>query len=186
MKSRTWISLSVIALLTALTIPAQLAAQENQVQQPKRQSYKLIDLGTLGGPNSQVNGSAPPMINNAGVVGPSGAIDAIDWEEWVRAIQVNLLGSVLMSRAVLPHFKTLGRGKIIQLSGGGATNPLPGLSAYATSKAAVIRFVETLAEETRANHIDVNAIAPGALNTRMLDEFLAAGPARITFSSQGS
>jgi NAD(P)-dependent dehydrogenase (short-subunit alcohol dehydrogenase family) len=50
------------------------------------------------------------------------------------------------------------------------------LSAYAASKAAVIRFIETLAEETRAYHIDVNAVAPGALNTRMLDEFLAAGP----------
>ncbi len=119
------------------------------------------------------------LVNNAGVAGPCGAIDAIDWEEWIRAIQINLLGSVLLSRAILPHFKKLARGKIIQLSGGGATNPLPGLSAYATSKAAVIRFVETLAEETRANHIDVNAIAPGALNTRMLDEFLAAGPDRI-------
>ncbi|MEO7208688.1 MAG: SDR family oxidoreductase [Steroidobacteraceae bacterium] len=119
------------------------------------------------------------LVNNAGIVGPSGAIDDIDWEEWVRAIQINLLGSVLLSRAILPHFKKVARGKIIQLSGGGATNPLPGLSAYATSKAAVIRFMETLAEETRANHIDVNAIAPGALNTRMLDEFLAAGPERI-------
>jgi NAD(P)-dependent dehydrogenase (short-subunit alcohol dehydrogenase family) len=53
------------------------------------------------------------------------------------------------------------------------------LSAYAASKAAVIRFMETLAEETRQHHIDVNAIAPGALNTRLLDEFLAAGPAKI-------
>jgi NAD(P)-dependent dehydrogenase (short-subunit alcohol dehydrogenase family) len=80
---------------------------------------------------------------------------------------------------ISPHFKKAARGKIIQLSGGGATSPLPGLSAYAASKAAVIRFVETLAEETRPHHIDVNAIAPGALNTRMLDEFLAAGPERI-------
>jgi NAD(P)-dependent dehydrogenase (short-subunit alcohol dehydrogenase family) len=119
------------------------------------------------------------LVNNAGVAGPSGAIENIDWEEWIRAIEINLLGSVLLSRAILPHLKKAGRGKIIQLSGGGATNPLPGLSAYAASKAAVIRFVETLAEETRVHHIDVNAIAPGALNTRMLDEFLAAGPERI-------
>ena len=119
------------------------------------------------------------LVNNAGIAGPSGAIEDIDWEEWMHAIQINLLGSVLLCRAILPHFKSLARGKIIQLSGGGATNPLPGLSAYATSKAAVIRFMETLAEETRANHIDVNAIAPGALNTRMLDEFLAAGPDRV-------
>jgi NAD(P)-dependent dehydrogenase (short-subunit alcohol dehydrogenase family) len=50
------------------------------------------------------------------------------------------------------------------------------LSAYAASKAAVVRFIETLAHETRAWHIDVNAIAPGALDTRMLDEILSAGP----------
>jgi NAD(P)-dependent dehydrogenase (short-subunit alcohol dehydrogenase family) len=116
------------------------------------------------------------VVNNAGIAGPCGAIESVDWEEWIRALEINLLGSVLLSRAIVPHFKQSARGKIIQLSGGGATNPLPGLSAYAASKAAVIRFVETLAEETRQYHIDVNAIAPGALNTRMLDEFLAAGP----------
>jgi NAD(P)-dependent dehydrogenase (short-subunit alcohol dehydrogenase family) len=119
------------------------------------------------------------VVNNAGIAGPSGAIERVDWEEWIHTIEINLLGSVLLSRAILPHFKQAARGKIIQLSGGGATNPLPMLSAYAASKAAVIRFVETLAEETRQHHIDVNAIAPGALNTRMLDEFLAAGPEAI-------
>ena len=67
-------------------------------------------------------------------------------------------------------------GKIVQLSGGGATNPLPRISAYAASKAAIVRFAETLAEEVREDGIDVNAIAPGALNTRLLDEVLAAGP----------
>jgi NAD(P)-dependent dehydrogenase (short-subunit alcohol dehydrogenase family) len=72
-----------------------------------------------------------------------------------------------------------GYGKIVQLSGGGATNPLPGLSAYAASKAAVVRFAETLAEELRERHVDVNAVAPGALNTRMLDEVLAAGPQKV-------
>ncbi|HEX5000045.1 MAG TPA: SDR family oxidoreductase, partial [Terriglobia bacterium] len=70
-------------------------------------------------------------------------------------------------------------GKIIQLSGGGATNPLPRISAYAASKAAVVRLAETLAEELRDSHVDVNAIAPGALNTRLLDEVLEAGPAKV-------
>jgi NAD(P)-dependent dehydrogenase (short-subunit alcohol dehydrogenase family) len=140
---------------------------------------KLEDVTALVDGALREFGRLDILVNNAGVTGPGGAIDNIDWREWVRAIEINLLGSVLVSRAVLPHFKKAARGKIIQLSGGGATNPLPGLSAYAASKAAVIRFVETLAEETRPHHIDVNAIAPGALNTRMLDEFLAAGPERI-------
>jgi NAD(P)-dependent dehydrogenase (short-subunit alcohol dehydrogenase family) len=119
------------------------------------------------------------LVNNAAVAGPCGAIESVDWDEWVRAIAINLLGPVLLSRAVLPHFKQAGYGKIIQLSGGGATSPLPNLSAYAASKAAIIRFVETLAEETRQHHIGVNAIAPGALDTRMLDEFIAAGPEKL-------
>ncbi len=119
------------------------------------------------------------LVSNAGVLGPSGAIESTDWDAWVHALEINLLGPVLLSRAVLPHFKKANYGKIIQLSGGGATNPLPNLSAYAVSKAAVVRFVETLAEETRANHIDVNAIAPGSLNTRLLDELIAAGPGKL-------
>lgn len=124
-------------------------------------------------------GGCDILVNNAGVYGPKGAILDVDWTEWVRALEINLLGSVLMCRAVLPHFKALRRGKIVQVSGGGATNPLPMLSAYAVSKTAVIRFMETLAEEVREFRIDVNAIAPGPLNTRMLDEVLAAGPERV-------
>lgn len=69
--------------------------------------------------------------------------------------------------------------KIIILSGGGATNPLPNISAYAASKAAVIRLMETLAEELKTFRVDVNAIAPGALATRLVDEVLAAGPEKV-------
>ena len=71
------------------------------------------------------------------------------------------------------------RGKVVQLSGGGATSPLPGLSAYAASKAAVVRFAETLALELEDDGVDVTAVAPGALNTRMLDEVIAAGPEAV-------
>ena len=119
------------------------------------------------------------LVNNAGVYGPKGEIESVDWEEWVAALQINVLGSVLMSRAVLPHFKKQRYGKVIQLSGGGATNPMPRISAYAVTKAAIVRFAETLAEEVRGTGIDVNAIAPGALNTRMLDEILDAGPDKV-------
>jgi NAD(P)-dependent dehydrogenase (short-subunit alcohol dehydrogenase family) len=116
------------------------------------------------------------LVNNAGVYGPLGSIDRVDWAEWMRAVEINLFGSVLMARALTPHFKACNNGKIIQLSGAGATKPLPNISAYAASKAAVVRFAETLAEELRPHHVDVNAVAPGALNTRMLDDVLASGP----------
>jgi NAD(P)-dependent dehydrogenase (short-subunit alcohol dehydrogenase family) len=119
------------------------------------------------------------LVSNAGVYGPKGTIEQTDWSEWVQAVEINLFGSVLLARAVVPHLRQRGYGKVIQLSGGGATSPLPGLSAYAASKAAVVRFAETLAGELREHHVDVNALAPGALNTRMLDEVLQAGPARV-------
>lgn len=119
------------------------------------------------------------LVSNAGVQGPKGALEAVDWREWVRTIEINLLGSVLVARSLIEHFKQRGYGKIVQLSGGGATAPMPSLSAYAASKSAVVRFAETLAVELRGHGVDVNALAPGALNTRMLDEVLEAGPHRI-------
>jgi NAD(P)-dependent dehydrogenase (short-subunit alcohol dehydrogenase family) len=119
------------------------------------------------------------LVNNAGIYGPMGPIENVDWGQWIKAIEINLFGSILMCRAVLPTMKKQQKGKIIQISGGGATNPMPNISAYAASKAAIVRFAETLAEEVREYNIDVNAIAPGALNSRMLDEVLAAGPERV-------
>ena len=116
------------------------------------------------------------LVNNAGIYGPKGPTDSVDWAQWVQAINVNLLGSVQMCRAVITHMKRQGYGKIVQLSGGGATNPLPNLSSYAVSKAGIVRFIETLAIEAAEYAIEANAIAPGALNTRMLDEVLASGP----------
>ncbi len=119
------------------------------------------------------------LVNNAGVYGPFGLIEDNDWSEWVKAIEINLFGTVLMCRAFLPHMRAAKYGKIVNLSGGGATAPLPRISSYAASKAAVVRFTETLAEETRGAGIDVNAIAPGALNTRLMDDLLAAGPEKV-------
>ena len=133
----------------------------------------LVDetIATLGGYHI--------LVNNAGIYGPKGELEQTNWAEWVRTIEINVFGSILMCRASLAYFKAQNYGKIIQLSGGGATNPLPMISAYAASKAAIVRFSETLAEEVRGKGIDVNAIAPGALNTQMLEEVLAAGPEKV-------
>jgi 3-oxoacyl-[acyl-carrier protein] reductase len=119
------------------------------------------------------------LVNNAGVYGPMGRIEEVDWREWVQAVEVNLFGTVLMTREVIPHLRAQGYGKIINLSGGGATAPLPGISAYAASKVAVVRLTETFAEELRDARVDVNVIAPGALNTRLLEQVLAAGPEKV-------
>jgi len=124
-------------------------------------------------------GSVQALVLNAGVYGPMGPTATVDLNEWRRAVDINLFGVLLPCRAFVPHFKEQGGGKIVVLSGGGATNPMPNVSAYAASKAAVIRLMETLAEELKPFHVDVNAIAPGALATRLVDEVLAAGPEKV-------
>jgi len=124
-------------------------------------------------------GAIHALVLNAGIYGPMGAMESVSLDEWRRAMDINLYGALLPCRALIPHFKKARRGKIIVLSGGGATNPLPNISAYAASKAAVIRLMETLAEELKEFHVDVNAIAPGALATRLVDEVLAAGPQKV-------
>jgi NAD(P)-dependent dehydrogenase (short-subunit alcohol dehydrogenase family) len=116
------------------------------------------------------------LVNSAGIYGPIGRVEEVDWDAWVRAVEINLFGTVLMCRAVIPLMRERRYGKIINISGGGATAPLPRFSAYAAAKAAVVRLTETFAEELRDRGVSVNAIAPGALNTRLLDEVLAAGP----------
>ena len=119
------------------------------------------------------------LVNCAGVLGPMGALDEVNFEQWIQTIQINLIGTAQLCRAVLPHFRRQHYGKIINFSGGGATAPRPRFSAYAASKAAVVRFTENLAEELKGTGIDVNAIAPGAVNTRMLQEVLEATPEQV-------
>ena len=119
------------------------------------------------------------VVNAAGILGPKGLLDEVDVEEWIATVQVNLIGTMLVCRAVLPHFRARQYGKIVNFSGGGATSPRPRFGAYAASKAAVVRFTENLAHELEGTGIWVNAVAPGAVNTPMLDEVIAAGPAKV-------
>jgi len=122
-------------------------------------------------------GKVDVLVNNAGILGPVGPVVDNDVEEWIRTININLIGTFLCTKMVLPIMIERRRGKIINLSGGGATGPRPRFSAYAASKAAVVRFTETLAEEVKEFNIQVNAIAPGALSTRMHNQVLAVGEA---------
>jgi NAD(P)-dependent dehydrogenase (short-subunit alcohol dehydrogenase family) len=122
-----------------------------------------------------VSGRVDVLVNCAGVHGPIGPVADADPDDWVEAVQVNLCGSFYLCRALLPGMIARRQGKIILLAGGGATSPLPFLTAYAASKAAVVRFAETLAEEVKGYNIQVNAIAPGLVDTRLQDGILAAG-----------
>ena len=102
------------------------------------------------------------VVNCTGAVGPIGPLETLDIREWIRAIDINLFGSVHLAQAVLPAMKERGRGKILFFSGGGAAYGRPFFSSYSSSKAALVRFTESLGQELKSNNIQVNAIAPGA------------------------
>ena len=84
-------------------------------------------------------GKVDILVNNAGIYGPKGHIEKVNWDEWKETIQINLYGSILMCKNILPHFKKRNTGKIIQISGGGATSPLPFISSYALSNFSGLR-----------------------------------------------
>lgn len=116
------------------------------------------------------------VVNNAGIYGPIGPTEDVALADWTQAWQVNVTGTLLVCQHAVRAMKPRRAGKIITISGGGATNPMPRFAAYAATKAAVVRLTETLAEEYRGDRIDVNAVAPGALRTRLTQQVLDAGP----------
>jgi NAD(P)-dependent dehydrogenase (short-subunit alcohol dehydrogenase family) len=120
-------------------------------------------------------GNLDVLVNNAGIYGPLGPIEDNEWSKWVKAIEVNLIGSAYVMRKSIEVMKRQNSGKIIQLSGGGATQPHPNASSYAASKAAVVRLAETLALEVAVFGIEINSIAPGAMNTRLFEQVIEAG-----------
>lgn len=120
-------------------------------------------------------GSVDALICAAAVQGPIGPLIDTDPRAWMDAVETNLFGVVNACRAVLPGMIARRRGKIIVLGGGGGANARPNFTAYAASKAAGARFVESLAEEVREHNIQVNTMAPGGTFTNMTDEILRAG-----------
>lgn len=119
------------------------------------------------------------LVNNAAIHGPLGPLWENDFSMWQQVIQVDLLAPVALCRAFVPWMRETGGGSIINLSGGGATGPRANFSAYATAKASLVRFSETLAEETKPFGIRVNCIAPGAMKTAMLGEILQKGTGAV-------
>jgi NAD(P)-dependent dehydrogenase (short-subunit alcohol dehydrogenase family) len=107
------------------------------------------------------------LINCAGILGPVANLEDSELSAWEQTISVNLMGTVSCCKAAIPFLRKNKRSKIINFAGGGAAFPRVYHSAYASSKAAVVRFTETLAADFQHDKlkIDVNSIAPGVYNT---------------------
>jgi NAD(P)-dependent dehydrogenase (short-subunit alcohol dehydrogenase family) len=122
-----------------------------------------------------VFGGVHVLIAAAAIQGPIGPLLDVKPRAWAETVETNLIGVMHACRAVLPQMIDRRQGKILVLGGGGAASSRPRFSAYAASKAAVVRFVETFAEEVRDHNVQVNCMAPGATYTHMTDEILHSG-----------
>jgi len=145
----------------ALAIPAD-------VSDPA--AVDLMVLQTL-----RASGRIDLLINNAGVLAPIGMTWEVPPFVWQRNVNVNLGGVFLCAHAVLPHMLNQEpqgglRGKIINVSSGAATHPVPGWSAYCAAKAGVDQFTRVLAAEVEPYGITINSAYPGVMNTQMQTE----------------
>jgi NAD(P)-dependent dehydrogenase (short-subunit alcohol dehydrogenase family) len=118
------------------------------------------------------------VIHCAAILGPIGVFDAVNSDDWMAAVRTNLFGAYLVAKNAVPLMRAERRPRIIMLSGGGAFDPMPRVSAYGVSKAAIVRLVETLAVELAPRNIAVNAVAPGFVATEIHQATLAAGRER--------
>lgn len=120
------------------------------------------------------------LICCAGIQGPLGPAMKLKSAAWNESLHINLFGTFNTLLALYEPLLLAGRrAKVICFSGGGSTGPRPFFTPYAVAKAGVVRMVENLAHEWSGLPIDINAIAPGAVNTRMTEEVIAAGPAVV-------
>ena len=103
------------------------------------------------------------LVNNAGIHGPTGPLHENDVAGWIRTVEVNLIGVYLCCRSVIPVMVAQNRGKIVNLSGGVRRNA----SAYGASKIGVVSLTEILAMELESSNVQVNALGPGLVHTRM-------------------
>lgn len=141
----------------------------------------VADVANFGPLNTAVRkiiskyGQVDVLVNVAGVLGTIGQFHTNPSELWEKVIKVNLFGTANMCRLVLPYMLNRHAGKIVNFAGGGAVQPFVNFSAYATSKAAVVRLTENLAKEYQKFNIQINSVSPGLINTLMLDSALKAG-----------
>ncbi len=133
-------------------------------------------------------GGVDALIANAAIQGPLGPFVENRPAAWREVFETNVYGVINCCHAVLPQMLKRRSGKILTISCTGVASPRPGFAAYSASKAAIARFVESLAEEVRDRNVQVNSMLPGGAYTSMTDEILQAGdqidPAEFELATQ--
>lgn len=112
------------------------------------------------------------LVNNAGAGPPFGPTWKLDSDDWWRTLETNLKGPLLCCNAALRRMTERAQGRIINVSSTAGNRSVPYMSAYATSKAALTRFTEVLADEVRGHGVSVFAIQPGTVRTALAEELI--------------
>ncbi|PXW22858.1 SDR family NAD(P)-dependent oxidoreductase [Paraburkholderia caballeronis] len=120
------------------------------------------------------HGRIDVLVNNAGYAGPTGPLEQSDPQTWARVIDVNLLGVYHVCRAVAPAMRAAGYGRIVNLASLAGKEGTPNASAYSAAKAGVIALTKSLGKELAQSGVLVNAIAPAAVETPLLQQMSAA------------
>ena len=118
------------------------------------------------------------IINCAGVLGDHGFFDSFDYESYEKVLNINLLAPIMLISALSDHMKAHNFGRIINFAGGGAAYAYPNFMPYSLSKVSVVRMTENIAKEYSDGNYDnilCNVIAPGAVETDMLNEVRKRG-----------
>jgi NAD(P)-dependent dehydrogenase (short-subunit alcohol dehydrogenase family) len=123
-------------------------------------------------------GAVSILVNNAGIPGPYGPVDAVDPAEWWAAQAVNVLGPFNFMNAVVPAMRRSNSGRIINIVSNAGLQPIPHLSAYAVSKSTLTRLTETVDLELRGVGIRAFALNPGNITTDMARSTLASPEAQ--------
>jgi len=127
---------------------------------------KADDVRNLVAQTMEVYGRVDVVVNNAATNPHFGAVLTADEGQWLKILDTNLLGAVRLIQAVAPHMEEQGGGKIINMASVAGLRPSPGMGLYGIGKAALIQLTRQLALELGPHNIQVNAIAPGIIETR--------------------
>ena len=114
------------------------------------------------------------LLNNAGIAGPTAAVEDVDLDDWRQTLDINITGQFLCAKRAVPHIKAAGGGSIVNLSSAAGRFGFPLRTPYAASKWAVVGFTKSLAIELGPSKIRVNAICPGAVAGDRINRVIAA------------